>query len=123
MHGEKKNVVVSPKKHRPAVRAFKDSLIVEILNPKSALFYFAFLPQFTTADASSPPLWLQIILLGVIANVMFSLSDLVCILATAAAARFVALRVSASTLAAQWVRRMGGGILIAMGARIAAEPS
>ena len=40
-------------------RAIRQSMIVEMLNPKTALFYLAFLPQFT--DISAPlPVWAQI---------------------------------------------------------------
>lgn len=112
--GNTENTAPAPK------RAFKDSVVVELLNPKSILFYFAFLPQFTSEEAASP-LWLQIICLGVIANFMFSLSDLVCI----AAARFVAMRAAPPSLANLWARRIGGGVLVAMGLKLAAatEPS
>ena len=37
-----------------ARQAFRDSMVVEVLNPKSALFYVAFLPQFTSSDAAWP---------------------------------------------------------------------
>jgi threonine/homoserine/homoserine lactone efflux protein len=101
---------------KPSSQAFKDSLVVEILNPKSAMFYFAFLPQFTSPDAAAE-VWLQIILLGTIANVMFSITDVVCIVS----ARIVANRASSSTCVTAWGRRFGGGILIAMGAKVAAD--
>lgn len=103
---------------RPSSQAFKDSLIVELLNPKSALFYFAFLPQFTSQDAAAQ-VWLQIILLGTIANVMFSITDIVCI----ASARSVSLWVSSPAKVAAWGRKIGGGMLIAMGTKVATDTS
>lgn len=101
---------------RAGKQAFKDSLWVEVLNPKSALFYVAFLPQFTAAGAATP-VWFQIMLLGALANMMFSVTDGLCILS----ARFVAVRVAATGVLVVWARRMGGGILMAMGAKVATE--
>ena len=43
-------------------KIFRQGIVVNILNPKTALFFFAFLPQFVTPDAS--PIALQILLLG-----------------------------------------------------------
>jgi threonine/homoserine/homoserine lactone efflux protein len=57
-----------------ARKALRDSVIVEAMNPKSALFYFAFLPQFTGSSAELP-IWVQIVVLGVIVNAMFSVTD------------------------------------------------
>lgn len=103
---------------KPSSQAFKDSLTVEILNPKSALFYFAFLPQFTSPDAAAE-IWLQILFLGTVANVMFSVADVVCI----SSARLVASRAASSVFFAGWGRRIGGGILIGMGVKVAIDAS
>ncbi|MBN8930554.1 MAG: LysE family translocator, partial [Rhizobium pusense] len=43
MEGEAVNLTIEPKSAR---RAFIDSIIVDVLNPKTALFFLAFLPQF-----------------------------------------------------------------------------
>lgn len=106
--------------HSPNVKssrqAFHDSLTVEVLNPKSALFYFAFLPQFTTVEATFP-VWLQILTLGIIANVAFSLSDIVCIVS----ARILAAQAAASKRLVAWGRWLGGTILVALGARMIAD--
>lgn len=40
-------------------RAFVESMLVEVLNPKTAIFFLAFLPQFIDAAASFP-VWLQL---------------------------------------------------------------
>jgi len=42
--------------------AFRQGVITNVLNPKVAMFFIAFLPQFVTRDAG--PAWAQILLLG-----------------------------------------------------------
>ncbi len=54
-----------------ARRAFVQSIVVEVLNPKTAIFYLAFVPQFT--DPTAGPLWIQFVVLGAIVNVLFGL--------------------------------------------------
>ncbi len=54
---------------------FLNSIMVEILNPKTAIFFIAFLPQFIDVTASWP-VWLQFIILGQFINVAFSTADL-----------------------------------------------
>lgn len=46
---------------RPLDRIFRDGIVVNVLNPKAALFYLAFLPQFVDPAAPVVP---QILLLG-----------------------------------------------------------
>ena len=45
-------------------QAFRQAVIIEILNPKTALFFLAFLPQFVSADGFAIPL--QLLLLGLL---------------------------------------------------------
>jgi threonine/homoserine/homoserine lactone efflux protein len=45
-------------------RAFAQGIVVNVLNPKTALFFLAFLPQFVDRNASHPAL--QIAFLGVL---------------------------------------------------------
>lgn len=99
---------------KSARRAFWESVTVETLNPKTALFFVAFLPQFTD-PAAALPIWAQMLVLGTIVNVMFSSADVLCVLLAGQVTR--GLRRSAR--AAQWVRRAGGGILVGLGVKLA----
>lgn len=60
--------------------SFKESLLVEVLNPKSSLFYLAFIPQFLPQEAAHPVLMLFMI--GTFANFVMSLGDALIVLIT-----------------------------------------
>lgn len=98
----------------PPRRALRESLTVELLNPKSALFFLAFLPQFTDA-AAALPVWAQILLLGTVVNFVFSATDVVCVMLSERIARLFA----ASRGARRIARRIGGGVLVALGLNLA----
>lgn len=59
--------------HRKLSRVFYQGVVVNVLNPKTALFFFAFLPQFV--DPARGQVALQIFLLGAIFIVMGICSD------------------------------------------------
>ena len=99
-------------------RAFVESMTVEILNPKTAIFFVAFLPQFTDLSAAFP-LWLQFLILGTIVNAMFTSADLVCVLMAGAIMR----RLRNSNASRMIARRVGGTLLIGLGARLALQRS
>ncbi len=54
-------------------RIFRQGLLVAILNPKTALFFFAFLPQFV--DASKGAFTLQLLILGCLFVLMAIVTD------------------------------------------------
>lgn len=101
-------------KTKSSRRAFLQSVTVEILNPKTALFYIAFLPQFTDPSASIP-IWGQLLLLGTIVNFMFSSADAMCVLLST---KMMALLKQSET-AGKWAQRLGGGLLVALGINLA----
>ncbi|MGW6199453.1 LysE family translocator [Kribbella sp. NPDC055110] len=49
----------------PLGRVFRDGVVVNLLNPKAALFFLAFLPQFATRGADPAQLRSELLLLGV----------------------------------------------------------
>jgi threonine/homoserine/homoserine lactone efflux protein len=60
-------------RRQPLRRVFVDGVVVNALNPKMALFFFAFLPQF--ADVSRGAVSTQILFLGGVWVVLATLSD------------------------------------------------
>ncbi len=90
-------------------RVFAQGIIVNILNPKTALFFFAFLPQF--ADASRGNVAVQILFLGTLFAVMGVTSDSLWALFAGTVAR----RLSRSTRWMHTQRYVSGGMLISLG--------
>ena len=107
--------VFQPKSAR---RAFIESITVEVLNPKTALFFVAFLPQFIDPSAAFP-VWVQFVLLGTIVNLMFSSADLVGVLLAGA----LTARLRSSGKAQAMMQRAGGALLVGLGVRLALQKS
>lgn len=63
-------------------RAFRDGVLVEALNPKTAAFFLAFIPQFLDPAASNPTL--QFIVLGAISVTLNTLVDIIVVLMASA---------------------------------------
>lgn len=63
-------------------RAFRDGVLVEALNPKTAAFFLAFIPQFLDPAGANPTL--QFIVLGAISVTLNTLADIVVVLMASA---------------------------------------
>lgn len=94
-------------------RAFSESIWVEILNPKTAIFYLAFLPQFIDAQATFP-IWLQFLILGTIVNLAFSSADVVCVFC----ADLILKKLKTSARGQHIFRYLSGSIFIILGLRL-----
>lgn len=93
----------------------KDSIVVEILNPKTALFFVTFLPQFVDPGASMPAS-LQFLMFGLFVNLALSIADIAAVLlASFTLGRFTG---GGNRL----VPRACGSILIGLGLMLASQP-
>lgn len=100
---------------KSARRAFLDSVVVELLNPKVAIFFIAFLPQFVDPSASFP-LWAQFLILGTLVNLTFSSADVVTVLT----ASFVMGKMKRSGSGGRAMRWLAGSLLVGLGVKLAA---
>jgi threonine/homoserine/homoserine lactone efflux protein len=90
-------------------RAYTQGVVVNLTNPKTIVFVFAFIPQFVRADANHP--WLQVLVLGLTFTCLGFLSDS----CYALAAGTVADRLRGSTRIVRFERWFGGSILVGLG--------
>ena len=101
---------------KSARRAFLDSILVEVLNPKAAIFFIAFLPQFVTPEASLP-IWVQFLVLGTIVNFAFASADVMTVLF----ASEVKKRLGRTSRFQDLMRWVGGTLLVGLGVRLATD--
>jgi len=94
-------------------RVFWQGALTNVLNPKVALFFLAFLPQFVTADSTHKAL--AFLVLGAI----FIFNGTLWCLGVAAFAARTAHRIRQSGRAMVWINRALGTMFVYLGARLA----
>ena len=102
---------------RPPKRIFAEAFTVNLLNPKVAIFFLAFLPQFVEPDAGH--VWSQTLVLGLVFIALGLCSDGAYALAGAHVGARFQRRAAARMRATRYAE---GGILIGLGALTLALP-
>jgi threonine/homoserine/homoserine lactone efflux protein len=97
----------------PYRRIFAQGFLTNVLNPKVALFFLAFVPQFIDADAANKPL--AFLVLGCI----FNFNGMLWCNGLAIFTAFASAKLKVKPLVALWLNRVTGGLFIALGARLA----
>jgi threonine/homoserine/homoserine lactone efflux protein len=90
-------------------RLYRDGFVVNLLNPKTALFFLAFLPQFV--DPSRGAVATQIAFLGLLFTLMGMTSDALYALVAGTAGRWV----KRNGRYLRWERYVTGGVFIGLG--------
>ncbi len=101
---------------RTVRRALFDSFMVEVLNPKVALFFIALLPQFVDPSGALP-VWAQFLILGTFVNFANSSADL---LAVYGASKVMA-KFGKGGRVLSFARWGAGGAMIGLGVKLAAS--
>ncbi len=94
-------------------KVFGQGALTNVLNPKVALFFLAFLPQFV--DSAAPHKALAFIVLGAI----FIFNGTLWCLGVAAFSARTASRLRQSGTATRWINRALGAMFVTLGARMA----
>ncbi|MCG8490719.1 MAG: LysE family translocator [Sneathiellales bacterium] len=96
-----------------APQAFKQAILAEVLNPKTALFFLAFLPQFVQPENGY--VFLQLTTLGVVFAFIGFLSTLVFAFTAGGLGAFL----QRNPTIMKWQGKVVGGIYCALGIRLA----
>lgn len=97
----------------PAATVFRRGFLTNVLNPKVALFFLAFVPQFIVAG--TPHAWAVFLALGL----LFAFNGLAVCAGWALAAAWAARRAGFMRRGMQVMERVAGAVFIAFGVRLA----
>jgi threonine/homoserine/homoserine lactone efflux protein len=95
------------------MNVFRSGFWTNALNPKVALFFLAFLPQFIAPDAQHKAL--AFVLLGL----LFNFNGLWVNLGYAVVAGWLSRRLGALRLGMRWLERAGGAMFMGFGLKLA----
>jgi threonine/homoserine/homoserine lactone efflux protein len=98
---------------RSATKVIVSAILVNILNPKLTIFFFAFLPQFVSTSDPNP------LIRMVELSAVFMLLTLVVFVAYGSFAAAIRKHVISRPTVLTWMRRLFAGAFVALGARLA----
>jgi RhtB (resistance to homoserine/threonine) family protein len=111
---EKSKTLEQPAKKSSAVTSFRQALLIELLNPKTALFFLAFLPQFVHNNGT--PVVYQLLILGltfVLMSIMYT--TLLAFLTSTIGEKLFSKQ---NTRLARWQGKIVGSIYVGLGLQL-----
>jgi threonine/homoserine/homoserine lactone efflux protein len=97
----------------PYRKIYAQGLLTNVLNPKVAIFFLAFVPQFI--DAGAPHKAIAFIILGCI----FNINGMLWCVSLALFTAFASARLKLNPLVSTWLNRVTGGLFIWLGVKLA----
>lgn len=98
-----------------AAQAFRQGILSEVMNPKTALFFLAFLPQFVRPENGA--VFVQLTILGVVFALLGFISTIVFAVSAGSLGSFLRRR----PVVLKWQGKIVGGIYCALGMRLALQ--
>ncbi|MEX3743653.1 MULTISPECIES: LysE family translocator [Lysinibacillus] len=100
----------------PASTSFRQGFLAEILNPKTALFFLAFLPQFVQPNGQS--VTVQLLILGITFVVLSALYTILLAIITSFIGEKIFTRTNSSS---RWLEKAVGFVYIGLGVKLALQ--
>lgn len=98
-----------------AWRVIRSAVLINLLNPKLTIFFFAFLPQFV--DTTAPGAWVQMVLLSLV----FMAATLIVFLVYGMCASLMRTHVITRPRVVTWMRRTFAATYVLLAGRLALE--
>ncbi len=96
--------------------SFRQALLIELLNPKTSLFFLAFLPQFVKSDGS--PVTIQLLMLGLTFVLMSIMYTTLLVFVTSTIGNKLLVKSNSSS---NWFGKVGGIVYIGLGIKLALQ--